>query len=186
MYERIREWQFEKTVGAVYQQIFSGREARRSSFRNSTWDFALIYRSFRWNKSEFETICRAACSVGDLEMIMTSLQVEPLHRWTCRIRSDYESLIEVMGDRDLGYLAAVNKALWGPSGVWGLITDECVAMPLGYAIIGGEKAFMNGFIQSRGGYPKMREDFLRLLDDPWISSHPTSEIGRSLLDEVGW
>lgn len=186
MYKSLGVDGFERRFGNLYRVLFCGYEPRKASFRNARWSFVLTYHSFRWNKPEFETICRAAHGVGDDEVVVTSLQFQPRHRWSCVVTCNYKSHVEAMKDRELVHLMGSTKAMFGPSGKWGAIIDEGMSPVGGYAIFGGEQAFMDEFILSRGGIERLRNDFLKLLDDPSLKAAVPAEFRASLLSDVGW
>jgi hypothetical protein len=119
-------------------------------------------------------------------MVVTSLQFQPLHRWSCVLNCTYEAHLEAHRDPELGILMAGSRAMFGPSGGWAAIIDEGMSMLTGYAIIGGEQSFMNRLIELRGGEERMRESFLRLLDDPEIGKSITPDFRAALLADVGW
>ena len=186
MYTSIGAKGFERRFGTLFKALFCGYEPRRASFRNAHWDFVLLYHSFRWNESEFESICRSAHFVGDQEVGETSLQFDPRHRWSCIIDCSYKAHVEAMRDPELGHLMACTKAVFGPSGRWAGVIDEGMSPIGGYAIFGGEKVFIDELVRGRGGMEKLRKDFLKLLDDPLFATSVSTEFRNSLLSDVGW
>jgi hypothetical protein len=91
MYQIVREWEFDSRLGKQYLNVFVGHAARKASFKRQDWECALIYKSFSWNSDEYEGLRGAISSAGDAHMIVTSLQSEPHHRWSCVVSTDRES-----------------------------------------------------------------------------------------------
>jgi len=186
MYETVREWQFDSRLGKQYRAVFVGYATRKASFARQDWECALIYKSFRWNSDEYETLRQAITSVGDSQMIVTSIQSEPLHRWSCLVSTDRESYLKMLRDPHFDFLPAVNSAMFSPSGKWGILVNEgnSNSTGLGYAVVSGEPEFMTPLVAARGGWVKMKDDFTRLLSDPFFNA--TAEDKRSLLADANW
>jgi hypothetical protein len=184
MYETVREWQFDRRLGKQYRAVFVGYATRKTSFTRQDWECALIYKSFRWNSDEYETLRQAITSVGDSQMIITSIQSEPPHRWSCVVSTDRESYLKMSDDPHFAFLPAVNKAMFSPSGKWGILVDEGNTTGLGYAVVSGEPEFMTALVSARGGSAKMKDDFTRLLNDPFFNG--TAEDKKSLLADANW
>jgi hypothetical protein len=184
MYEIVREWQFDSKLGKQYRTVFVGCATRKASFQRQDWECALIYKSFAWNSNEYEGLRQVISSIGDSKMIITSIQSEPPHRWSCVVSTDRESYLKMLDDPHFAFLPAVNKAIFGPSGKWGILVDEGNSTGLGYAVIGGEPEFMTALVAARGGRLKMKDDFTRLLNDPFFNA--TAEHKKSLLADANW
>ena len=187
---------FGSRFGNVFQEVFCGREARRSSFRSGGWQFLLTTNRFLHTPREFQQLCTAVRSVGDDEFAITNITeylasnntVFPYHQWACVISSDYESYVAAMESEESGMLMGGINAWLGSSGRWGAIIDRARADALNYTMLGGDAEFIQTFAASRGGVTQMREDFLKYLREPGFNGWPQipSETTAALLADLGW
>jgi hypothetical protein len=187
MYESLTADGFKRGFGNLFNTLFCGTAPRKASFRNEHWTYVLMFLSFLQSKTAFQTFCRAPRRVGDTEMVLTNLDWQTPHYWTCVVSCDFESYVAAMSSIELSWLMTPTTAMFGPSGNWGAILDQGGAY-LGvftkYAVVGGEPQFMEELISSQGGMVMMRERFVRFLFD---AEFPVSgELRTSLLSDVGW
>jgi len=179
---------FERRFGNLFTALFSETQPRRASFRNVHWTFVLLTPDALGSRNSFEVLFRAISQVGDIEIVITSLDFLPRHRWSYLISCDYPSYIEALWHEEEGLLMASTKALFGPSGNWAAIVDEggSLGVLTRYTIVGGEPPFIDSLISSYGGAKQLREKFLRHLSDSHIQPPMSREAQSSLLSDAGW
>jgi hypothetical protein len=188
MYESLRADGFERRFGNLFRALFCGVEPRKASFCNLDWRFVLFGSGFFQTPLVFEKFCGASKQVGESELVVTSLNFEPRHRWSCLVSCDYQSYVDALFADEHEVLPAATKAMFGTTGKWAAIIDQGEALHAlaRYAIVGGVPTFIDTLISSQGGTNRLREKFRTHLNCPYITPPIPSDAQSSLLADADW
>jgi hypothetical protein len=146
VYQFLGPKEFERRYGNIFRALFCGDVPRRASFRNDEWHFLLAFYKLHRSEREFGILAGAARSIGDEEFVITSVELNPAHRWSFVISCDWNSYGAAINSKEAGVLLGLRQFVFGTSGRWGGIIDNSyLYVNSCHTILGGERDFIDGW-----------------------------------------
>jgi hypothetical protein len=181
MWRRLSPAEFNEQYLTVYESIFTGVTNGPTPFVRADWKTVLLAYGLNFDDPDYAALAAAAKAVDDREAVLTDIDIEPFHQDAHVVDWDRDSLDHVAIHSLLTVLAC---AMFGRTASWGVV---CYFE--NYACVGGDKEFMDIFIDEAGGETALRERFLQFAHEGWVDKPAHNqwlELVDPWLEKVGW